>query len=75
MGGRIFSFETCQIAGPLLYIEAKISESKKRMEYWCDVAVGQIIRNGYANGIDGYREVLCCGISFYKKDAMVKKME
>lgn len=58
-----------------IIIEAKISESKNRMEYWCDDAIGQIIRNGYAEGMDGYNEILCYGVSFYKKNAMVKKME
>lgn len=57
-----------------IIIEAKISESKGRMEYWCDEAIGQIVRNGYAKGLEeDYKEVLCYGVAFYKKSALVKK--
>lgn len=56
-----------------MIIEAKISESATRMDYWCDDALGQIEKNGYARGLDGYRQILKYGISFYKKDALVKK--
>lgn len=45
------------------------------MEYWCDDAIDQIVRNGYAKGLEeDYREILCYGISFYKKNALVKKL-
>lgn len=57
-----------------MIIEAKISESEARMDYWCDSAINQIEKNGYAKGFDGYREVLCYGVAFYKKMALVKKM-
>lgn len=56
-----------------MIIEAKISESAGRMNYWCDDALEQIEKNGYARGLDGYRRILKYGISFYKKDALVKK--
>lgn len=56
-------------------IEAKRSESESRMEYWCRNALDQIEREGYARGrtFDGYQTVLCYGISFYQKKAMVRK--
>lgn len=56
-----------------MIIEAKVSESESRMEYWCDDALGQIEEKGYARGLYGYRQVLKYGIAFYKKSAMVKK--
>ena len=57
-----------------LIIEAKKSESADRMEFWCDEAIGQIRREQYWRGLDGYRTILCYGVSFFKKDALVKKM-
>lgn len=56
-----------------MIIEAKVSESEKRMDYWCDEALGQIEEKGYARGLDGYRQVLKYGVAFYKKSALVKK--
>lgn len=58
-----------------MIIEAKVSDKKERMEYWCDAAIGQIKKQNYARGLDGYRQVLCYGVAFYKKSALVKKME
>lgn len=58
-----------------IIIEAKISKSKSRMEYWCDEAINQIQKNGYAQGLEGYRDIKCYGIAFYRKSALVKKMK
>lgn len=55
-----------------IIIEAKRSDSKDRMEYWCNQALNQIREKGYAEGLDGYREVLCYGIAFYKKEALIR---
>ena len=58
-----------------LIIEIKKSDSKKHMEYWCNEAIKQIINNEYAKNMDGYTQVLCYGISFYEKNALVKLMK
>ena len=58
-----------------LIIEAKKSETADRMEFWCDEAIRQIKREQYWRGLDGYRTILCYGVSFFKKDTLVKKME
>ena len=58
-----------------LIIEAKKSENADRMEFWCDEAIKQIKKEEYWRGLDGYRTILCYGVSFFKKDALVKKME
>ena len=44
------------------------------MERDCEKALEQIRERGYANGIDpGYETVLCYGISFFRKTALVKQ--
>ena len=58
-----------------LIIEAKKSESVDRMDFWCDEAIRQIKREQYGRGLDGYRTILCYGLSFFKKEALVKKMK
>lgn len=58
-----------------MIIEDKISESESRMDYWCNDAIEQIEREGYAEGLDGYTEVLCYGVAFYKKMVLVKRMK
>lgn len=58
-----------------MIIEAKISESESRLDYWCNDAMGQIEREDYAKGLDGYTEILCYGVAFYKKMALVKRMK
>lgn len=57
-----------------MIIEAKKSGSQEQMEADCDAALEQIKERGYAKGIDpGYRTVLCYGISFFRKTALVKQ--
>lgn len=58
-----------------MIIEAKKAENRDRMEYWCEEGIRQIIDNEYAKDLDGYNQVLCYGISFYKKSALVKLMK
>ncbi len=58
-----------------LVIEAKKSDSTENMAKCCTDAIEQISANGYGTDLDGYRQILCCGISFYKKEAMVKIMK
>lgn len=57
-----------------IIIEAKKADSGKRMEHWCDEALKQIVENQYAENLNGYTQVLCYGISFFQKTALVKKM-
>ncbi len=58
----------------VLIIEAKKSGSQDQMENDCEAALKQIREMEYAKGIDpGYETVLCYGISFFRKTAMVKK--
>lgn len=57
----------------VLIIETKKSVKESDMDKDCDKAIKQIIDRKYAEGIDdGYEQVLCYGISFYKKKAKVK---
>ena len=57
----------------VLIIETKKSVKESDMDKDCDKAIKQIIDRKYAEGIDdGYEQVLCYSISFYKKKAKVK---
>lgn len=56
-----------------MIIEAKIAESEGRMEHWCDEALDQIERQGYARGLNGYRQIMKYGVAFYQKSALVRR--
>ncbi|MDE7477024.1 MAG: hypothetical protein K2M91_03585 [Lachnospiraceae bacterium] len=43
------------------------------MEADCDEAIGQIVSRKYAEGLYGYEQILCYGISFFQKQAKVKR--
>lgn len=43
------------------------------MDTDCDKAIGQIVTERYAEGLYGYTQVRCYGISFFQKQAKVKK--
>ena len=54
--------------------EAKYTKTLEKMEETCDAALNQIDARMYAKEYeDDYDEVLCYGISFFKKRCMVKK--
>ena len=55
-----------------IIIEAKKSKNESQMETDCDEAIGQIIVRKYAEGLYGYEQILCYGISFFQKQAMVQ---
>ena len=57
----------------ILIIETKKSDSRARMEHDCDEALQQIIDREYAKNLDEYK-VICYGIAFYQKSALVKKL-
>ena len=56
-----------------IIIEAKKSKNESDMDKDCDAAIKQIIDRKYAESIDeGFEQILCYGVSFYKKKAKVK---
>ena len=58
-----------------MLIEAKKSNSKEQMGKDCEEALQQILDKGYARSIEpGYQEVICYGIAFYRKSALIKKL-
>lgn len=56
-----------------IIIEAKRSKKEEDMEKDCEEALRQITEKKYAEGLTGYRQILCYGISFFQKQAKVKK--
>lgn len=57
-----------------IIIEAKRSGRESDMDQDCDEAIDQIIAEKYAEGLYGYTQVFCYGISFFQKQARVKKL-
>lgn len=57
-----------------IIIEAKKSKKESDMDKDCDEAVNQIIMGKYAEGLYGYTKIFCYGISFFQKQAKVKKL-
>lgn len=57
-----------------IIIEAKKSENESDMERDCDNALKQIVEKRYADKLEGYRNIICYGVAFYKKTALVKKL-
>lgn len=55
-----------------IIIEAKRSEKESQLETDCSKAVSQITAMKYADGLYGYEQILCYGIAFFQKRAMVK---
>ena len=56
-----------------IIIETRKSKKESDMERDCDEAIGQIIREKYAEGLYGYTQIFCYGISFCQKQAKLKK--
>ena len=58
-----------------MIIEVKKADSRTKMEKACDEALKQIADNEYAKHLDdGFETVLCYGIAFFKKTAMIRKL-
>lgn len=57
-----------------IIIEAKKSKQEPDMDKDCDEAVNQIVSKKYAEGLYGYQQIFCYGISFFQKQAKVKKL-
>lgn len=57
-----------------IIVEAKHSKKEADLGKDCDEALRQIVNERYAEGLYGYRQILCYGVAFYKKQAMVKRL-
>ena len=57
-----------------MIIESKRSKMKADLEGDCDKAIKQIADERYAEGIEGYEQILCYGVAFFRKQAMIKLM-
>lgn len=55
-----------------LIIEAKRSAKEADMEADCKTALAQIAEKQYADGLDGYTQIRCYGVAFYRKQALVR---
>ena len=56
-----------------IIIEAKKSAGRAEMEKDCGRALAQVDMRKYAEGLYGYTQVLCYGIAFFQKEALVRK--
>ena len=56
-----------------IIIEAKKSANRADMEKDCGRALAQVDMRKYAEGLYGYTQVLCYGIAFFQKEALVRK--
>lgn len=58
-----------------MIIEVKKSIRRGQMEKDCDDALKQIVEGEYAGKLEeGYETVMCYGISFYQKSALIKRL-
>lgn len=55
-----------------IIIEAKKSKKKDDMGKDCEEALKQIETQQYAAGLEGYETIRCFGVSFFRKQALVK---
>lgn len=58
----------------VIIIETKRSKKETDMDKDCDAAIEQMVTEKYAEGLYGYTQIFCYGISFFQKQAKVKKM-
>ena len=58
-----------------IIIEAKKSDKESDLDRDCDKALKQIVDERYAEGIDGYEQVLAYGVAFFQKQAKVKLLK
>ena len=57
-----------------IIIEAKKSDKESALNKDCNKAIKQIVDEKYAEGIDGYEQILCYGVAFFQKQAKIKLM-
>ena len=55
-----------------IIIEAKKSKKDSDLENDCNEALHQIITKKYADELYGYKHILCYGVAFFQKQALVK---
>ena len=55
-----------------MIIEAKKSAQESDLDRDCDKALKQIVDEMYAEGLNGYEQILCYGVAFFQKQAQVK---
>ena len=55
-----------------IIIEAKKSSHESDMETDCEEALDQIVQKKYAQGLYGYKQIVCYGVAFFQKQAMIK---
>ena len=53
-------------------VKAKKSKKEADLDKDCDEAIDQIITEKYAEGLYGYKQILCYGVAFFQKQAKVK---
>ena len=58
-----------------IIVESKKSKGKESLSRDCDKAIKQIMDERYAEGMEGYEQILCYGVAFYQKQAMMKLLE
>ena len=58
-----------------MIVEVKKADSASHMDAACGEALKQIVDKGYARTIEpGYEKVICFGIAFFQKSAMIRKL-
>lgn len=73
MMSMIDSFFNVREDSRAIIIEAKKSANRADMEADCGAALEQIDARKYADGLYGYTQILCYGVAFFQKEALVRK--
>ena len=55
-----------------IIVESKKSKKKADLNKDCDKALKQIVDEMYAEGLNGYEQIICYGVAFFQKQAKVK---
>lgn len=58
-----------------IMIEAKKASREEDLEDACLDGKGQIIQKQYTKGLKGYTQILCYGVGFFQKTALVRNLE
>ena len=62
------------VRGKAVIIEIKVSKTWQGLEEKCDEALRQIEEKDYEASLrqEGYKDIMKCGVAFYRKECMVK---
>ena len=62
------------VRGKAVIIEIKVSKTWQGLEEKCDEALRQIEEQDYEASLrqEGYKDIMKCGVAFYRKECMVK---